>query len=184
MKRLLVFLMMLFAVSTTVFAANYEKDCKLDLNRWLMLEEYPTGKYVKFFDSQDVYALDSNRFEAILCDYYYGGDCKGKACGLLKVNNEKHYHVNKIEVDLNKKTMLFKSLAIRDKTGKELINTDVPVDKRFAVAFDSNTNGEYMMMRIKGYARKGNNGRELSLAYNWPVLAEKFHHSLLVNVLS
>lgn len=34
------------------------------------------------------------------------------------------------------------------------------------------------------YARKGNNGRELSLAYNWPVLAEKFHHSLLVNVLS
>lgn len=34
------------------------------------------------------------------------------------------------------------------------------------------------------YALKGEKGRELSLAYNWSVLAEKFHQSVLLNVLS
>lgn len=157
MKRLLVFLMMLFAVSATVFAANYEKDCKLDLNRWLMLEEYPAGKYVRLFDSLKVYSLGSNRFEATLCDFYYSGHCKGQTCDSMNVNGTKHYHVRKLEFDMDHKKMFLKAVAILDKDGKELISREVPNDKKLPVTFDSNSDREYIMMRIKGYAKKENN---------------------------
>jgi hypothetical protein len=68
------------------------RDCKLDRNRWQIVEWSKPGKFVRFYDSESVSVTGPSLFQIVTYDYFYGGICNEENCGL---RNTKHYHSEK-----------------------------------------------------------------------------------------
>lgn len=160
MKKLLLLIMVLITISSSVFAGEMHKilkGCKLDTNRWLYLGHTPL--LASFFDSQAVISKGPNKFEAVLCNYYYAGNgCNFSICQAKKINKTKHYHFSTEDFDMNAKIILLKSLQIRDMNGKDIVSVALPPEKYIKGDILPKSDEEYMMLRIKSYVGKGNAG--------------------------
>ena len=104
MQKLMVLVMLMLTICTSAFAESVEdvlKDCKLDKNRWKVVEWFKEDNFVRFYDSQSVSYPGPGQFDAEICDYYYGATCRENNC---KQVGTKHYHTEKWGFNPDKST--------------------------------------------------------------------------------
>ncbi len=95
MKKLFMLVMLLLMVCSSALAESVNdvlKDCKLETNRWKVVEWNKKEKYVRFYDSESLAVTGPGQFELITYDYFYANTCNEENCAL---RNSKHYHTEK-----------------------------------------------------------------------------------------
>ena len=149
MKKVLVLFMVLLSVCSAAFAESLEdvlKDCKLDRNRWKVVEWFKAEKFVRFYDSQAVAVTGSGQFDAVLMDYYYDGDCGKSSC---KQSGNKHYHSEKWGFNTSASTGTLRSFDTRDLDGNVVDSYNYPAKMQIASPLKRNSTEAKTMLKIK-----------------------------------
>lgn len=147
MKKVLFFLMLLLTVCCSAFA-----ECNLDMNRWKHLGS--TDNYGTYFDTASLDVNEANSsFEVWECKYYPGNysNCNSPVCEEKNIHKSEHYHYDLVEYNYKHRTCVFKSSLKRSNNGSTIDSYDVPsyLQKKHKLPPDSN--GEFIMMKIKNY---------------------------------
>jgi hypothetical protein len=149
MKKLLVLLMVLLSVCSAAFAESLEdvlKDCKLDRNRWKVVEWFKAEKFVRLYDSQTVTVTGPGQFDAVIMDYYYDGDCGKDSCNLRK---NRHYHSEKWGFDTTKATGTLRSFDTRDIDGNVVDSYDYSAKMQISSPVKRKSIEDRTMQKIK-----------------------------------
>lgn len=149
MKRLMVLVMLLLTVCTSAFAESIDdvlKDCRLDRNRWKVVEWFKADNYVRFYDSESISVTGPGQFETIIYDYFYSGICKSDSC---KQRGNKHYHSEKVGFNSTKSTSILRSISTKDANENTIDSFDYPAKMQIAAEFNKKSIEAKTMLKIK-----------------------------------
>ena len=148
MKKILVFLMVLLAICSSVFAkekaTDNEKltpeeqrqvaegivamiDSKLDLKRWEFATATTKNDYY-FIDRETLVTPYPDILEVWECHFRQAdkGSCGYKSCQEKKIDSTKHYHYTRYRYDLNRLKQTITSMVTKDEAGNVVLSLDVP----------------------------------------------------------
>lgn len=155
MRKLLLLFMVLLSVCSSAFAESVDdvlKDCKLDRNRWKIVEWFKTDKFVRLYDSASVSVTGPGQFDAVIYDYYYGNSCISDSC---KLRGSKHYHTEKWGFNSNESIGTLRSFALKDADDNTVDSYDYPSNNQIATGLERKGIEEKTMLKIKA-SLKGN----------------------------
>ena len=155
MQKLMVLVMLMLTICTSAFAESVEdvlKDCKLDKNRWKVVEWFKEDNFVRFYDSQSVSYPGPGQFDAEICDYYYGATCRENNC---KQVGTKHYHTEKWGFNPDKSTGTLRAFATKDANGNTVVFYNYPANMQIANQIKSKSIEGRTMLKVKDLL-KGN----------------------------
>jgi len=149
MKKLMLLVLLLLTVCSSVFAESIDdvlKDCKLDRNRWKIVEWFKSDRFVRFYDSESVSVTGPGQFETIIYDYFYSGICNSENC---KQRGNKHYHSEKVGFNATKSTSTLRSISTKDSNENVIDSYDYPIKLQIASEFDKKSIEAKTMLKIK-----------------------------------
>lgn len=149
MKKLMLLVMLLLTICSSAFAESIDdvlKDCKLDRNRWKVVEWSKADNYVRFYDSESVSVTGPGQFEAIIYDYFYSGICKSDSC---KQRGNKHYHSEKVGFNATKSTSILRSISTKDVNENTIDSFEYPAKMQIAAEFNKKSIEAKTMLKIK-----------------------------------
>ena len=141
--------MLLLTVCSSAFAESIDdvlKDCKLDRNRWKVVEWCKVDNYVRFYDSKSVSVTGPGQFETIIYDYFYNGTCNSDSC---KQRGNKHYHSEKVGFNATKSTSTLRSFATKDANENTIDSFEYPAKMQIAAEFNKKSIEAKTMLKIK-----------------------------------
>ena len=149
MKKLMMLVMLLLTICSSAFAESIDdvlKDCKLDRNRWKVVEWCKVDNYVRFYDSKSVSVTGPGQFETIIYDYFYNGTCNSDSC---KQRGNKHYHSEKVGFNATKSTSTLRSFATKDANENTIDSFEYPAKMQIAAEFNKKSIEAKTMLKIK-----------------------------------
>ena len=141
--------MLLLTICSSAFAESIDdvlKDCKLDRNRWKVVEWCKVDNYVRFYDSKSVSVTGPGQFETIIYDYFYNGTCNSDSC---KQRGNKHYHSEKVGFNATKSTSTLRSFATKDANENTIDSFEYPAKMQIAAEFNKKSIEAKTMLKIK-----------------------------------
>lgn len=175
MKKVIVLLMVLLALSSSVFAKdkadqtkmteaekrvlvevlNGIADSKLDLKRWEFVSVDTENNYI-FIDKETIATPYSDTLEVWECYFRRAGEgsCNSKICKEKNIDTAKHYHYSRYKFDLSHLKQTVTSMSVKDESGKVVFSIDVPsyLQKDFEIFPESM--GEKIMLKVKEIAQE------------------------------
>ena len=155
MQKLMVLVMLMLTICTSAFAESVEdvlKDCKLDKNRWKVVEWFKEDNFVRFYDSKSVSYPGPGQFDAEICDYYYGATCRENNC---KQVGTKHYHTEKWSFNPDKSTGTLRAFATKDANGNTVDFYNYPANMQIANQIKSKSIEGRTMLKVKDSLKGG-----------------------------
>ena len=149
MKRLMVLLMLLLTVCSSTLAESIDdvlKDCKLDKNRWKVVEWYKADSFVRFYDSDSLSVTGPGQFDVTISDYYYGTTCRKDSCAQL---GSKHYHLEKWGFNSAESKGTLRSFSTQDANGDTVNTYDYPANMQIATELNKKSIETKTMLKIK-----------------------------------
>ena len=149
MKKLMLLVMLLLTICSSAFAESIDdvlKDCKLDRNRWKVVEWSKADNYVRFYDSESVSVTGPGQFETIIYDYFYSAICKSDSC---KQRGNKHYHSEKVGFNATKSTSILRSISTKDANENTIDSFEYPAKMQIAAEFNKKSIEAKTMLKIK-----------------------------------
>ena len=149
MKKLMLLVTLLLTICSSAFAESIDdvlKDCKLDRNRWKVVEWSKADHFVRFYDSESVTVTDPGQFEVIINDYYYGSTCRKDNCAQL---GSKHYHIEKWGFNTAKATGTLRSFSLKDANQETVDAYEYPTSMQIATDINKKSIEAKTMLKIK-----------------------------------
>ena len=149
MKKLMLLVMLLLTVCSSAFAESIDdvlKDCKLDRNRWKVVEWSKADHFVRFYDSDSVSVTGPGQFEVIINDYYYGSTCRKDNCAQL---GSKHYHIEKWGFNTAKATGTLRSFSLKDANQETVDAYEYPTSMQIATDINKKSIEAKTVLKIK-----------------------------------
>ena len=149
MKRLIVLVMLLVTVCSSAFAESIDdilKDCRLDRNRWKVVEWSKADKFVRFYDSATVTVTGPGQFDAVIYDYFYSGICNSDSC---KQRGNKHYHSEKVGFNATESSSVLRSFATKDVDENITDSYEYPAKMQISSEFTKKSIEAKTMLKIK-----------------------------------
>ena len=140
--------MLSLTACTSAFAESLDdvlKDCKLDRNRWKVVEWFKAEKFVRFYDPESVLVTGSGQFEVVIYDYFYDRTCRQNSCVRL---GSKHYHKEKWGFNTAKSTGTLRSFSLED-ANDTLDAYEYPTSMQIATDLKQNSLEDITMQKIK-----------------------------------
>ncbi len=148
MKKLMLLVMLLLTVCSSAFAESIDdvlKDCKLDRNRWKVVEWSKADNFVRFYDSESVSVTGPGQFETVIYDYFYNGICNSDSC---KQRGNKHFHSEKLGFNVTKSTSTLHSFATKDANENVIDSFEYPAKMQIASEFNKKSIEAKTMLKI------------------------------------
>ena len=140
--------MVLLSICSTTLAESVDdvlKDCKLDRNRWKVLEWFKADKFVRFYDSTSVTVTGPGQFDAVICDYFYDNTCRESNC---VQRGSKHYHKEKWGFNSTNSTGTLRAFALED--AKDTLDAyEYPTSMQIETELKRKSVEEKTMLKIK-----------------------------------
>lgn len=155
MKKLMMLVMLMLTICTSAFAESMEdvlKDCKLDRNRWKVVEWFKEDNFVRFYDSLSISYPGPGQFDAEICDYYYGTTCRENNC---KQTGTKHYHTEKWGFNPDKSKGTLRAFATKDANGNMVDSYNYPANMQIANQIKSKSIEGRTMLKVKDSLKGG-----------------------------
>ena len=149
MKKLMLLVMLLLTVCSSAFAESIVdvlKDCKLDRNRWKVVEWSKADHFVRFYDSESVSVTGPGQFEVIINDYYYGSTCRKDNCAQL---GSKHYHIEKWGFNTANATGTLRSFSLKDANQETVDAYEYPTSMQIATDINKKSIEAKTVLKIK-----------------------------------
>ena len=180
MKKILVFLMVLLAISSSVFAKDKTTqsgnpklteeerrefaealfviiDSKLDLKRWEFVTVSKSNDYL-FIDKETITMPYSDTLEVWECAFRPAGkgSCESPTCKEKKIDTAKHYHYTRRKYDLSHLNFTIISLSTKDENGTTILSFDLPyyMQRQTESRVFPESVGEKVMLKAQEIARK------------------------------
>ena len=153
MKKLMMLAMLLLTVCSSACAESLDevlKDCKLDRNRWQVVEWFKDEQAVRLFDSTSIQTVAPNQYEVTIYIYFYGNDCGAVNCNYRKI---KHYHSEKCKFDTKASTVALMSLGTVDDNLNVVESLALSSNLQIPVAMKRNSLYDKTMQKTKAFVK-------------------------------
>ena len=150
MKKVLIFLMILLAITASAFAKEKTdqtekpklteaekrlvaeifvaiKESKLDLKRWEFVTASSNNDYF-FIDKETIATPYSDILEVWECHFRQAGkgSCGFGVCKEKKIDTTKHFHYTRYKYDLSRLKQTITAMTTKDEAGNIVFSFDVP----------------------------------------------------------